>query len=55
MEGLSGIPDNSTMHTSYGDMEVDIPRDRKGEYSLRLIPKYATTLTKDMEDNILSM
>ena len=44
-----------TMHTSYGDMEVDIPRDRKGEYSPQLIPKYATTLTKDMEDKILSM
>ena len=22
-----------TMHTSYGDMELDIPRDRKGELS----------------------
>lgn len=21
-----------TMHTSYGDMEIDIPRDRKGEF-----------------------
>ncbi len=40
---------------SYGDMEVDIPRDRKGEYSPQLIPKYATTLTKDMEDKIISM
>ena len=44
-----------TMHTSYGDMEVDIPRDRKGEYSPQLIPKYATTLTNDMEEKILSM
>ena len=44
-----------TMHTSYGDMEVDIPRDRKGEYTPQLIPKYATTLTKDMEEKIISM
>ena len=44
-----------TMHTSYGDMEVDTPRDRKGEYSPQLFPKYATTLTKDMEDKIISM
>ena len=44
-----------TMHTSYGDMEVDIPRDRKGEYTPQLIPKYSTTLTKDMEEKIISM
>ena len=24
-----------TMHTSYGDMEIDIPRDRKGEFNHR--------------------
>jgi len=23
---------SKTMHTSYGDMEIAIPRDRKGEY-----------------------
>ena len=28
------------MHTSYGDMDVAIPRDRKGEYEPRLIQKY---------------
>ena len=44
-----------TMHTSYGDMEVEIPRDRKGEYTPQLIPKYSTTLTKDMEEKIISM
>lgn len=26
-----------TMHTSYGDMEIDIPRDRKGEYEPQVV------------------
>ena len=29
-----------TMHTSYGDMEIDIPRDRKGEFEPQLVKKY---------------
>ncbi|WP_026329449.1 transposase [Propionispira raffinosivorans] len=28
---------NKIMHTSYGDMEMEIPRDRKGEYELQII------------------
>ena len=39
-----------TMHTSYGDMDVAIPRDRKGEYEPRLIQKYQNTVTQDMEE-----
>ena len=26
-----------TMHTSYGDMEIDIPRDRKGEFEPQIV------------------
>ena len=44
-----------TMHTSYGDMEVAIPRDRNGEYEPQLIRKYQNTVTQDMEERILSM
>ena len=43
------------MHTTYGDMELAIPRDRKGEYEPQLIRKYQNTLTQDMEEKILSM
>lgn len=43
------------MHTSYGDMEIAIPRDRKGEYEPQLIKKYQNTITQDMEEKILSM
>lgn len=32
-----------TMHTSYGDIEIVIPRDRNGEYELQLIKKYQNT------------
>ena len=29
-----------TMHTSYSDMEIDIPRDRKGEFEPQIVKKY---------------
>ena len=41
-----------TMHTSYGDMEVAIPRDRNGEYEPQLIKKYQNTGPQDMEEKI---
>lgn len=44
-----------TMHTSYGNMEIDIPRDRKGEYEPQVIKKYQNTVTQDMEEKLLSM
>lgn len=44
-----------TMHTSYGDMEMAVPRDRNGDYEPQLIKKYLNTVTQDMEEKILSM
>lgn len=44
-----------TMHTSYGDMEVEIPRDRKGEFEPQVIKKYQNTVMQDMEEKIISM
>ena len=44
-----------TMHISYGDMDVAIPRDRNGDYEPQLIKKYQNTVTQDMEEKILSM
>ena len=43
------------MHTSYGDMESDIPRDRKGEFEPQIVKKYQNTVTQDMEEKIISM
>ena len=43
------------MHTSYGDMELDVPRDRKGEFEPQVVKKYQNTVTQDMEEKIISM
>lgn len=44
-----------TMHTSYGDMEIDVPRDRNGKFELQVIKKHQNTITQDMEEKIISM
>jgi len=46
---------SKTMHTSYGDMDVAIPRDRKGEFEPQVIKRYQNTVTQDMEEKIISM
>jgi len=46
---------SKTLHTSYGDMELDVPRDRNGEFEPKIIKKYQNTLTQDMEEKIISM
>ena len=46
---------SKTLHTSYGDMERDVPRDRNGEFEPEIINKYQNTLTQDMEEKIISM
>lgn len=46
---------SKTMHTSYGDMDVAIPRDRKGEFEPQVVKKYQNTVTQDMEEKIISM
>ena len=44
-----------TVHTSVGDMELAVPRDRDGEYEPRLVKKHQNTITQDVEEQILSM
>ena len=46
---------SKTLHTSYGDMELDVPRDRNGEFEPKIVKKYQNTLTQDMEEKIISM
>ena len=46
---------SKTMHTSYGDMSINIPRDRNGEFEPQVIKKYQNTVTQDMEEKIISM
>ena len=44
-----------TMHSSYGDMDINIPRDRNGEFEPKIIQKHQNTITQDMEEKIISM
>lgn len=49
--------DNSskTLRTSYGDVEVSVPRDRKGEFEPQILKKNRTSISQDIEEKILSM
>ena len=44
-----------TVHTSQGDMKLNVPRDRNGEFEPVLIKKHQNTLTQDIEAKIISM
>lgn len=44
-----------TLKTSFGEMEIDVPRDRNGEFEPQLVKKQQTTLSGDIEEKIISM
>jgi transposase-like protein len=44
-----------TLKSSMGDIEIQIPRDRKSVFDPQLVKKHQTTLSGDIEDKILSM
>ncbi len=44
-----------TLKTSFGDIEVETPRDRKGEFEPQLLKKNQTGIAQDVEEKILSM
>lgn len=43
------------LRTSYGEVDVSIPRDRKGEFEPRPLKKNQTSISQDIEEKILSM
>ena len=43
------------LRTSYGEVDVSIPRDRKGEFEPQLLKKNQTSISQDIEEKILSM
>ena len=43
------------LRTSYGEVDVSIPRDRKGEFEPQLLKKHQTSISQDIEEKILSM
>ena len=46
---------SKTLRTSFGDIEVAVPRDRKGEFEPQLLKKNQTSISQDIEEKILSM
>ena len=45
----------NSMRTSFGDVEVSVPRDRKGEFEPQVLKKNQTSISQDIEEKILSM
>jgi transposase-like protein len=43
------------LKTSYGEVDLEVPRDRKGEFEPVLIKKQQTSISNDIEEKILSM
>ncbi len=46
---------HKTLKTSFGDMNLSIPRDREGEFEPQIIKKQQTTISGDIEEKIISM
>ena len=46
---------SKTLCTSFGDVEVSVPRDRKGEFEPQILKKNQTSISQDIEEKILSM
>ncbi len=46
---------SKTLRTSFGDIEVSVPRDRKSEFDPKVLRKNQTSISQDIEEKILSM
>ena len=46
---------DKTLRTSFGDVEVSVPRDRKGEFEPKVLKKNQTSVSQDIEEKTLSM
>ena len=44
-----------TLKSSFGEIEIDTPRDRNGEFEPQLLKKSQTSITQDVEEKIISM
>lgn len=44
-----------TLRTSMGKFEIDVPRDRNGDFEPKILPKNQTSISQDMESKIISM
>lgn len=48
--GCSG----KTLRSEYGEIDIDVPRDRKGEYEPKIVPKYQREI-KGLDSQIISV
>lgn len=46
---------DKTLKTSFGEIDINVPRDRKGEFDPVLVKKQQTSISNDIEEKILSM
>ena len=46
---------SKTLRTGFGDVEISVPRDRKGESEPQMLRKNQTGISQDIEEKILSM
>ena len=46
---------SKTLRTSFGDVEVSVPQDRKDEFEPQILKKNQTSISQDIEEKILSM
>ena len=46
---------SKTLRTGFGDVEISVPRDRKGESEPQVLRKNQTGISQDIEEKILSM
>lgn len=46
---------SKTLKTSFGEVDIDVPRDRKGEFDPVILKKSQTSISQDVEEKILSM
>ena len=43
---------SKTLRTSFGDVDVSVPRDRKGEFEPQVLKKNQTSISQDIEEKI---
>ena len=53
--GTTNIRNGHTLKTSAGKIDVNIPRDRNGEFEPRILPQNQTSISTTIESKIVSM
>ena len=46
---------SKTLRTSFGDVEVSVPRDRKSEFDPKVLRKNQTSISQDIEDIFIAV